>query len=187
MTESATALLLTGRPGIGKTTVVRKVADRLAEAGVRVGGFYTEEMREGGSRRGFRLVSLGAGPAESRVMSHVDLPKTVRVGKYGVDVEAVDAAVEEMLAGAAGSEAYIVDEIGKMECASERFVAAIQRLLGGELPLVATIAKRGGGFIAEVKSRPDVRVEEVTRGNRDDLPDHVAAWVRERIARDSPQ
>lgn len=74
-----------------------------------------------------------------------------------------------------------------MECASDRFVAAIQRLLEGELPLVATIAKRGGGFIAEVKSRPDVRVEEVTRDNRDDLPDHVAAWVRGRIAGDRPR
>ena len=46
------ALLLTGVPGVGKTTVIRKVADALAARRVR--GFLTREMRSRGRRVGFR-------------------------------------------------------------------------------------------------------------------------------------
>jgi nucleoside-triphosphatase len=85
-------LLLTGSPGCGKTTVIRKLAAQLASE--RPGGFYTEEIRAGGVRRGFRLVTFGGAEA---VLAHVDLPKTHRVGKYGVDVAALDAALEVAL------------------------------------------------------------------------------------------
>ena len=63
-------------------------------------------------------------------------------------------------------DAYLIDEIGKMECHCPQFVATMRRLLGEPIPLVATIALRGGGFIAEVKQRPDVQIVEVTQGNR---------------------
>jgi nucleoside-triphosphatase len=72
---------LTGVPGIGKTTVIRHVADRLKERNL--GGFYTEEMREHGVRRGFRHVGFDG---MERVIAHVDIPKVHRVGKYGVEV-----------------------------------------------------------------------------------------------------
>ena len=38
-------LLVTGASGVGKTTVLRKVAESLD---VRICGFYTEELREDG-------------------------------------------------------------------------------------------------------------------------------------------
>jgi nucleoside-triphosphatase len=84
-------LLLMGVPGIGKTTVIRRVAARLK--GRRLGGFYTEEIREDGVRRGFRLVEFDD---TVRVIAHVDFPKVHRVGKYRVDVEAIDVAVDRL-------------------------------------------------------------------------------------------
>ena len=54
-------LLITGAPGIGKTSVIRRAAEGLKHKGLR--GFYTEEIREDGERRGFRLVSQGDPPA----------------------------------------------------------------------------------------------------------------------------
>jgi len=45
---------------------------------------------------------------------------------------------------------------------------------------VASIALRGGGFIADVRNRPDVQVVEVTQGNRQALPGQIAAWVKQR-------
>jgi nucleoside-triphosphatase len=80
-------------------------------------------------------------------------------------------------------DAYLIDEIGKMECHCPQFVATMRRLLGEPIPRVATIAPRGGGFIAEVKQRPDVRVVEVTQGNRQDLPGQIAAWIKQRTDR----
>ena len=80
-------LLLTGVPGIGKTTVIRRVADRLK--GRRIGGFYTEEIREQGDRRGFRLVRFDR---TARVIAHVDFPRVHRIGKYGVEAAARPAA-----------------------------------------------------------------------------------------------
>jgi nucleoside-triphosphatase len=56
----------------------------------------------------------------------------------------------------------------------------MRRILDGPIPLLATIALKGGGFIAEVKDRPDVRIVEVLHENRDDLPDWLVEWVRKR-------
>lgn len=71
------------------------------------------------------------------------------MGKYGVDVAAIDRAVDAALAPQPRIELYLVDEIGKMECLSERFVASMRRILEGRIPLIASVASRGAGFIAE--------------------------------------
>jgi nucleoside-triphosphatase len=165
------ALLLTGRPGIGKTTVVRTAARKLA--GLRLLGFYTEEIRQGSARRGFRLITFDG---EEAVIAHVDLPAP-RVSKYGVDVSAIDRFAVMLRDAHDASAIYLVDEIGKMECLSTVFVDTIRRLLEGGRPLVATIAQRGDGFIEQAKRRRDVEVWTVTHATRDALPDRVVAWI----------
>ncbi len=165
-------LLLTGRPGVGKTTVIRKVAAGLASR--RLGGFYTEEMRADGERRGFRLVTFDG---RDGVMAHVDVRGPARVGKYGVDVGIVDELAGSALVVRPDVSVYLVDEVGKMECFSPAFVMAMRELLDSTKPVIATVARRGGGFIAEVKAREDTELLEVMRANRDELPDRVLAWL----------
>jgi nucleoside-triphosphatase len=111
-------LLLTGARGIGKTTALRRVASGLRETSVR--GFYTEEMRSDGQRVRFRLVGFGG---EQGIIAHVDFHHRHRVGKYRVDVSAVDRLANELLARRPDVELYPVDEIGRMECLSAVFVA----------------------------------------------------------------
>lgn len=164
-------LLLTGVPGVGKTTLLRNLAERLRQRPL--SGFYTEEIRAGSQRRGFRLVTLSG---ESAVIAHTDFPKTQRIGRYGVDVAAIDAVSDRALSPAANA-IHLVDEIGKMECLSARFVGAMRRLLDSRAVVVATVGQRGGGFVAEVKRRPDVELWEVTRANREELPAHALDWV----------
>jgi nucleoside-triphosphatase THEP1 len=65
-----------------------------------------------------------------------------------------------------------------MECTCPAFVAAMRRVLEGPAPVLATVALKGGGFTAEVKVRPDMRIVEVTQGNRDGLPERLATWLR---------
>ena len=140
-----------------------------------MGGFYTEEIRDSGQRQGFSVVAFGG---TKDVFAHVDFPKQHQVAKYGVDIDRLEAIAIPALALEASRTIYLVDEIGKMECFSERFITAMQRLLESDRIVVATIALRGGGFIAEVKRRADAVLREVTRENRNELPRRIAKWLR---------
>jgi nucleoside-triphosphatase len=166
-------LLLTAAPGTGKTTAIRRLAERLGD--IRVAGFYTAEIRVRGERRGFRL--LGFDGVEA-LIAHVELPKAHRVGKYGVDIGAMDRAADATLAPRAGVKLYLVDEIGKMECLSARFVEHMRHIVDGRVTLIATVASRGSGYIAEVKRDPRCELWTLSRANRDDMPAELLAWLR---------
>ena len=170
-------LLLTGNPGVGKTTLILRVAERLKDR--RIGGFYTDEIRTRGHRQGFRLQTFDG---QAFIMAHVDLPKTHRVGRYGVDVSTIDAAVDIALKLEADRDLYLIDEIGKMECFSSKFVSAMRKLAKSDRLLVATVAKRGTGFIEEVKKQPDAVLWEVTYAGRDELSQAVVGWLEARLA-----
>jgi nucleoside-triphosphatase len=171
-------LLLTGSPGCGKTTVLERVAANLGA--LRLAGFLTRELREHGQRVGFEAVGLGGHRA---ILAHVRFRSLVSVGRYGVEPDRLIPLINEELVRPPGAvDAYLIDEIGKMECHCRQFTEAVSRLLEGPVPIVATIALRGGGFIANVKNRPDVQVVEVTNGNRQTLPEQIAAWIKQHTA-----
>ena len=173
----ASHILITGLPGVGKTTLIRKLVERLTE--YRPAGFYTEEIRnERGTREGFRLVTLCG---RQLVLSHVRHPGPHRVSRYGVDVAGFERLLEELDLRHSPSSLIIIDEIGKMECFSKRFVDVVTLLLDGSKTLVATIALKGEGFIRQVKQKPDCRVVTVTRENRDRLPDELTSELQERL------
>jgi len=163
MSLKSAKILLTGLPGCGKTTAVMKIIAELNCTAV--AGFYTEEIREGKTRKGFRFKRLdGAGG----ILAHVDFKSRFKVGRYGVDVEGFEKSVVPILdAEQNKAELFIIDEIGKMECFSNKFVAAVKRLFAGDKSVMATIAKKGFGLISEVKNYPNTNLFNLTRENRD--------------------
>ena len=170
-------ILITGLPGVGKTTLVRGLATRLAE--YNPAGFYTEEIRNGqGKREGFQIVTLCG---RRLVLSHIDFSGRSRVGRYGVDVAGFEELLTRLDLGHAHSRLFIIDEIGKMECFSRQFMDEVTGLLNGPNVVVATIALKGEGFIRQMKQRRDCRLVTVTRENRDRLLDELASALEEKL------
>jgi nucleoside-triphosphatase len=170
-------ILITGLPGVGKTTLIRELAKRLAEHNP--AGFYTEEIRGAqGTREGFRLVTLCG---RQLVLSHIHHPGPYRVSRYGVDVPGFEQLLAELDLKHARSRLIMIDEIGKMECLSRKFEEEVSRLMDAPNVLVATVALKGEGFIRQVKNRPDCRLVTVTRENRDSLVNDLLSEVQHRL------
>jgi nucleoside-triphosphatase len=168
--EGTPRLLLEGRPGIGKTTVTRRLLQLLREAGVPVGGFTTGELRTSGRREGF-VVEAVSGARE--VLAHVDLPGPPRVGRYGVDLAALERVALPALGDSGPGGVVVVDELGKMELASAAFRAAVVDLLGRDVAVVATVHQTRDRFTDALRRRPDIRVVRVTQATRDALPEQL--------------
>ncbi len=168
-------LLLTGLPGIGKTTLIHKVAAEMRQH--QIGGFYTEEIRQGGRRQGFRLVTFNG---KQGIIAHVDFDHRYRVGKYGVDVVNIDRLADTTLSVSEDTDFYLVDEIGKMECLAPLFVSRMEALLSSHKMIIATVGKKGRGLIERVKHWPRSQLWEITYENRDALAAQVIALIERR-------
>jgi nucleoside-triphosphatase len=165
-------IFLTGFPGTGKTTAIRSLIDCLA---VPTRGFLTEEIREHGRRTGFMIQTLDGNRGH---LAHIDIKSPHRVSKYGVSIENIDSIAVPSIEVTTDEEIIVIDEVGKMECFSEKFRAAVTKALNSPVFVIGTIARMGGGFIASVKKRPDVEVIEITRNNRDAIPAAIMRKVR---------
>jgi nucleoside-triphosphatase len=87
----------------------------------------------------------------------------------------------ELIDQAGEADLIVIDEIGKMELTCPSFVEVVPRLLGGRIPVIATVALHGSGLIAQVKERDDVQLVEVAGHNRNQLPEELESWVRQRL------
>lgn len=164
-------LLLTGPPKSGKTTAVARLVQLLRRHGVAVGGFVTHEQREEGRRVGFVVEDIG-GP--SAVFARQDFLSTVRVGRFGVDVTAFERVGLPALRRAVTSgSVVVVDEIARMELASETFVGLVWEALDAPIPVVATVHMRADPFTDAIKWRSDVDLVTLTEQNRDELPHYL--------------
>jgi len=166
-------ILLTGQPGIGKTTAIKAIVDQLDPE--EVAGFWSEEIREKGGRVGFSIETLSG---RRGILAHVTLKEGPRVGKYRVNKEDIDTIVVPELALARESgRIIIIDEIASMELHSQYFRDEVSRCLDVKR-VVGTIQQRRHSFLDEVRSRADVRLIELTVGNRDRLQPQVLELLK---------
>jgi nucleoside-triphosphatase len=157
-------ILLTGSPGCGKTTLLRRV---LAACPGKVGGFYTEEIREAGIRKGFKLVTLNG---QDGMLAHVDIKSPTRLGKYRLDLSVLGGlGIESLWRALAQGHVVVIDEIGPMELKSALFRQTVLKILDQAQRVLATIVRRDSPFTAALKSRADVTLIEVTPSNREAL------------------
>ena len=173
-----TNVLLTGSPGIGKTTIIRRA---VASLDVQLGGFYTDEIRGPKGRLGFSLNSLDG---RSGILAHVDCKSPYRVSKYGVNVaDMLAIGIPALKEALASSQLIVADEIGRMETFCPEFCDAIVRCLDSPKPVLGTVQARRHPFIDQIRARPDVELLQVTKQSRDALPEIVVAKVRKLLKR----
>ncbi len=165
-------VFLTGKPGVGKTTLLIKAIDPFLD---KIGGFYTYEIRKGGERVGFVVKALN-GP--ERLMAHVDFKDVPKVGKYGVSIKAFEeVALVALKKALEEKEILLIDEIGKMELLSFSFKELVLEALKSPKHLLGTIPIKGPPFLKRIREDKGVQIVEVTPSNRGD----VLAWLRKRL------
>ncbi|ACB84235.1 NTPase [Natranaerobius thermophilus] len=177
MTESN--ILLTGKPGIGKTTVIKRTVELLSCSST---GFYTREIKRGDPRVGFEIISLQTG--ERLPLAHTDFTTAEdRVGKYGVKAENLLGFLKEINEAMTSNkpQCLVIDEIGKMEFFTPGFHETVDKAFQSSYPLLATIMKKSHKFCDYLKNRGDTDVIEVTENNRDDLPEKLAKRIEEQL------
>jgi nucleoside-triphosphatase len=150
-------LLITGMPGCGKTTLIKEI---ISETGLACAGFFTEEIRERGTRRGFQIEFING---VSGILARKGLKSKYKLGAYGVDIEGFNASLEKENLNIMNSRCVIIDEIGKMELFSEKFKGLIYALLERDSLLLATIMYKPHPFADRIKQRKDVRMFNLER------------------------
>ncbi len=171
-------ILLEGRPGVGKTTLLIRIADHLSD--LRIGGFYTEEIREKDQRVGFQIRTF---TGQLGILSHECITNGPVVGKYCVDIRQFeDIGVNAMKNALKESDAILIDEIGKMELVSEAFQELVLLCLDSDKMVIATIMSRPYPFVDKIKSRPDARLIGVNLANRDSLVDLLIKEIKSQIS-----
>lgn len=161
---------ITGLPSVGKTATLLKIVQKLEEREVIVGGMVTESIDDGGKRLGFKIINWLT--KEEGVLAHVDSQSELKVGRYGVDLNALETigvtAIEQAVAEA---EVIVIDEVGKMEMESPTFCVAVKKALDTPKPLLMTLHKKSRNpLLQDIRRRDDIRILEVTRINRNLLP-----------------
>ena len=177
MTDLSRVLLLTGLPGVGKTTVVQRAMDQLSDRGFKVGGILTREVRRDKTRIGFEIEDLST--RLKGWLAHVSQPDGPQIGKYRVnlrDLEGVGA--KAILSAIVQADIIAIDEIGPMELTSTSFRESVTKAINSEKIVLATIHHgAGGSFTGAIKQKKDVEIIEVTLRNREELPQVVTEKI----------
>lgn len=161
---------ITGLPGAGKTHALRRVIEMLETEGKSIGGMLTEPIMENDERQGFKVLDWMS--KEEQILAHVDFDSNIVVGKYGIDIHALETVGVKAIDDATDmADVIVIDEVGKMEVESNKFVEAVKRALDTEKPLILTLHKKSRNpLLQDIRRRDDVRILEVTPINRNLLP-----------------
>jgi nucleoside-triphosphatase len=167
--EIKARIAITGRPGVGKTTLIRQV---LARTPLSFGGMITQEVRKCSGRVGFSVVDLATG--EEGVLAHLHGGGGPLVGRYRVRLDDLErVGVAAIRRAVAEKELVVIDEVAPMELLSPAFVPAVEEALAsGKALLISTHANADHPIAHRV--RQELTLFRVRLSNRDLLVQEIA-------------
>ncbi len=162
-------LFITGKPGAGKTTLIRKLSNYLFEKGINLTGFYTEEIRGRMKRTGFKLTTIHED--NTYILASTE-PPGIPFGRYYVKKEGIDRGIRAIKRDA---ELYIIDEIGPMEMKNPNFMPAVNDILKSDKNVIAVIHRNLAHTVEEEN------LYQITIENRDHLYERLKVTIGEYI------
>ncbi|MBE9470425.1 MAG: NTPase [Chloroflexi bacterium] len=169
----AKVLLLSGKPGTGKTSLIKEAIDRVK---IEAGGFYTQEIRSAGVRQGFKIITLDGKEA---ILAHINISSPYQVSKYNVDIDRLNevgiSAIQQALKQ---NDLIVIDEIGKMELLSLQFQEVVLQAIQSGKKILGTVMFTSHPFADEVKRHPEVTTLVVSGANRNEVLSEILAWLQ---------
>jgi nucleoside-triphosphatase len=165
-------IFLTGKPGVGKTTIMLYLIEELKKMGFNIGGFISSEVRVKGVRVGFKIKDLTS--KKEGWLAHINQVFGPKLGKYKVNLKDLNDIGVSSINEAENNpniDLIAIDELGPMEFFSFEFKKAVEKIVNGKKPLIATIHyKVKDDFL---KGLENYKVFEVTLENRESLPKEI--------------
>lgn len=166
--NKAKNILISGKPGCGKTSLIKEI---LKELDLDAKGFYTSEIRENGERVGFSISSLDG---KKGILAHKNFKSGPRVGKYKVNLKYLEEiGVRSVLAGLKENKIIIIDEIGKQEMCSMKFRKAVISALNSKNKILGTIKLTKDPFTDKIKKKKDTKIFYLERENREKIKKEI--------------
>ena len=174
--------LLTGPPGIGKSTALRKIAESFKLDAITA--IVSSEIREDGKRQGFQMEVLGTG--QRGLLASPNVESDVRFGtllpdgrrRLGVTFDFLDGtACPELRRGISRKSLLLVDEIGPMQASSALFRSIIEEVFEKRYPLVASIAQSDDPWISNVRDQSGAALLVLDRWNRDLITEALVTYL----------
>ena len=173
------AIMVSGIPGIGKTTLISNVVEIIKNRGYTVGGIITQEIRDKQKRLGFEILDIYAG--KKGILAHINLKKGPKIGKYIVNTKDLNeigvAAITNSL-NQSEIDLVVVDETGPMELASVKFRNAVAAAICGSKPFLGTVQFKLRNNLMEILNLTDqLKIIEITYDNRNMLIEKISKEI----------
>lgn len=161
-------LFLTGKKGIGKTTLQKKVLDKLD---VSIGGYTTQRLFEGYYRK---YVAKSLYDNKEYPIIRVDSRDDSKVWFHEVFEENLVPLLDKSLE----RDLIVLDELGCSENNIIKFTSKVFEILDSSKIVFGVLKEDNCEFINNIKKRKDVTLITVTEENRDYLLDEILSILK---------
>lgn len=162
-------IFVTGNPRCGKSTLIQKVLEKISDK--KVSGIITPEIRIHGERQGFKIIDLAS--RQEEILASLNIERGPRISRYKVNVKGIDLIINKFLESYGDSDYVVIDEIGMMECYSQKFRETIRVALDSNKTVLATLSKK---FVKEYQNNG--QIFNLTRENFDEIYDNILGQTK---------